>query len=220
MGGRRGEGDDVLTTGWLSLVKGSDLVVGTMADFWSATQATLQGASKPIVTKPKLSEKLLRKPPFRFLHDVISEVIRNTGYAADLFDGTESNSQNIKDKDSKVAYLTKIIDRVNGSLAAAGEGAPRVTARPLKIVAGLEPELTNQFLQALGRAATGAAGSGGESLGGLPLQTEHHPKSIRWCWMVFDGIGLCLMVVDGVRCYWIVMEGVGWHWVVEDGGGW
>ena len=144
-------------------MKGSDLVVGTMADFWSATQATLQGASKPIVTKPKLSEKLLRKPPFRFLHDVISEVIRNTGYAADLFDGTESNSQNIKDKDSKVAYLTKIIDRVNGSLAAAGEGAPRVTARPLKIVAGLEPELTNQFLQALGRAATGAAGSGGDA---------------------------------------------------------
>ena len=126
-----------------------------MADgeaFWVPTQSILQGSDAPLVRKPKLSENLLKKPPFRFLHDVISEVIRNTGFAKDLFDESESNSKNVKDKESKVAYLNKIIDYV------AEATGTRVPVRPLKVVAGLEPELTNEFLQALGRAASSSSG--------------------------------------------------------------
>ena len=77
----------------------------------------------------------------------MSEVIRNTGYARGLFDDRESDSANIKDKETKVAWLDKIIACVSLSLD------EHVPARPLKIVAGLEPERTNEFLQALGRAA-------------------------------------------------------------------
>jgi len=68
------------------------------------------------------------------------------------------------DKDSKVNYLNKIITCVGLAL---GQHVP---ARPLKVVAGLEPENTNEFLQMLARAATEGDGQdavrrvlGGES---------------------------------------------------------
>ena len=86
----------------------------------------------------------------------MSEVQRNTGYALDLFDELEKNSANVKDKEAKVAYLTKIIDCV-----AIDSGERGTIARPLKIVAGLEPERTNAFLQALASCAT--KGDGGDA---------------------------------------------------------
>ena len=98
----------------------------------------------------------MKKPPFRFLHDVVSEVQRNTGYASDLFDAREKSSANVRDKDAKVAYLTKII-----ACVAIDSGARGTIAMPLKIVAGAEPERTNAFLQVLARCA--AKGDGREA---------------------------------------------------------
>lgn len=43
-------------------------------DYWEATQKVLQGENA-IVRRPRLTEALLKKPPFRFLHDIITEVI-------------------------------------------------------------------------------------------------------------------------------------------------
>lgn len=45
-------------------------------EYWEATQKVLQGDTV-IVRRPRLTEALLKKPPFRFLHDIITEVINS-----------------------------------------------------------------------------------------------------------------------------------------------
>jgi len=51
---------------------------GETAGFWTPTQEALQSAHDPLVDKPRLTAKLLSRPPFRFLHDVISAVRTKT----------------------------------------------------------------------------------------------------------------------------------------------
>ncbi|GLD98120.1 hypothetical protein PINS_up006817 [Pythium insidiosum] len=96
-----------------------------------------------IISKPKMAVKLLSKPPFRFLHDIVSEITRVTGFAEGLYSGEELDSNAIKEKQPKIDYLNKIIACVSCHLNV------EIDAKPAKIVAGLEPEDTNKFLQLL-----------------------------------------------------------------------
>ncbi|CAK4370757.1 unnamed protein product [Aphanomyces euteiches] len=100
-----------------------------------------------VIAKPKMSAKLLSKPPFRFLHDIVSEVTRVTGFADGLYTPDELDSNNIKEKQPKIDYLDKIIHCVGCQLNI------EVDAKPAKIVAGLEPDDTNKFLQLMILAA-------------------------------------------------------------------
>ncbi len=71
----------------------------------SVSAATIRATQSSLgkhVKKPPLTEKLLRKPPFRFLHDVISVVVRDTGALAGLFEDWEMVSDNVKDRDAKI----------------------------------------------------------------------------------------------------------------------
>ncbi|XP_050975002.1 TRAF3-interacting protein 1 isoform X3 [Labeo rohita] len=98
-----------------------------------------------VIKKPPLTEKLLSKPPFRYLHDIFSEVIRTTGFMKGLYGEAEMKSDNVKDKDSKIVFLQKAIDVV---MLVSGEP---LAAKPARIVAGHEPEKTNELLQVIAK---------------------------------------------------------------------
>uniref|UniRef100_A0A8C1WDD2 TRAF3-interacting protein 1 n=1 Tax=Cyprinus carpio TaxID=7962 RepID=A0A8C1WDD2_CYPCA len=98
-----------------------------------------------VIKKPPLTEKLLSKPPFRYLHDIFSEVIRSTGFMKGLYGEAEMKSDNVKDKDSKIVFLQKAIDVV---MLVSGEP---LAAKPARIVAGYEPEKTNELLQVIAK---------------------------------------------------------------------
>lgn len=72
------------------------------------TNKTIEILSKHI-NKPPLTAKLLSKPPFRYLHDLVSELINTSGTCKGLYNEFESNSDNVKDKEGKVLYLQKLI---------------------------------------------------------------------------------------------------------------
>ncbi|CAN8014612.1 unnamed protein product [Ixodes persulcatus] len=101
-----------------------------------------------VIKKPPLQEKLLKKPPFRFLHDIIHNVIKTSKFLDGLYTPEELTSENIKDKESKVVFLQKAIDVV---IMVTGT---HLTVRPSKIVSGHEAEKTNEFLQLLAKAAS------------------------------------------------------------------
>lgn len=65
-----------------------------------------------LIEKPKMTEKLLSKPPFRFLHDTISAIISATNFGAGLYTIKESDSTNVTEKQAKIDYLDKIINLV------------------------------------------------------------------------------------------------------------
>merc|ERR1712166_1016048 len=101
-----------------------------------------------IIDKPKLVEKYLKRPPFRFLHDVVSAVHKKTKFGINHFTEFDLNHENIKEKDQKIAFLEKVINYlifVNNE---------PLDVKPSKIVAGLEAEKTNNMLLAMHKCVT------------------------------------------------------------------
>uniref|UniRef100_A0A0K0FDZ4 KH domain-containing protein n=1 Tax=Strongyloides venezuelensis TaxID=75913 RepID=A0A0K0FDZ4_STRVS len=102
--------------------------------------------SKQIISKPILTETLLKRPPFRFLFDIINETINETSYLCDKYTKDFLDIEKLNDKASKVSFLDDLIKIVNddGSLD---------NLKANKIVAGKDAELTNLFLQKFAKAA-------------------------------------------------------------------
>ncbi len=118
-----------------------------MADeepYWKATEAMYS----QLFSKPAMKEKLLTKPPFRYLHDIFTATLGKTGYGEGLFQGDELNSKSFEDKDAKLAWLVKAItlaEMLNGE---------QIDIKPSMVLAGQQPERTNAYLQLQFRAAT------------------------------------------------------------------
>lgn len=115
-----------------------------MSDFWKPTAELFE----QLIDKPKMTEKLLIKPPFRYLHDIFLAVMAATGFGDGVYTDAEMDSKANHEKDAKLSILSKMITLTEMII---GE---KIDVKPSKIVAGLEPDRTNYFLQQLFRAAT------------------------------------------------------------------
>ena len=116
----------------------------TLEDAISETKNVLQ----PLFVKLKLTDKLLSKPPFRFIHDIIVATLKSTSFPNGFFSLEELDSSNYKDsKTAKISFLNKFIHLVN-----VGNGS-ELEVSSAKIVAGLEPLQTNILLASFGKLA-------------------------------------------------------------------
>ena len=95
-----------------------------------------------------MTEKLLTKPPFRYLHDIFTATVGATGFGNGLLTADEIDAKTITEKQAKIDFLVKLIQLTELVI---GE---EMDVKPTKIIAGHEPDKTNLFLQAMFRAAT------------------------------------------------------------------
>lgn len=109
--------------------------------FVEKTQSTLG----KVIQRPTLSEKHLSRPPFRFLHDIVTQLIKKTGFFHGLFPAEMLDSKNVTDKEAKVRFLQAVIACT--TLVYGKE----ITVKASSIVAGKEPENTNKLLQIIGK---------------------------------------------------------------------
>ncbi|CAD8122368.1 unnamed protein product [Paramecium sonneborni] len=120
-----------------------------IGDFWTTTA----NMYNTLFHKPKMSQKLLEKPPFKYIFDIIMETMKQTGYAQGLFSNEELDGNWYDNKDKKMFFLQKIIELTSLVLN------EEIVARPIKIVSGQEPQNTNLLLQAIYRAAMSGTNS-------------------------------------------------------------
>jgi len=113
-----------------------------MGDYWKPTAEMFT----TLIKRPKMEEKNLTRPPFKFILAVYQETVKETGFSQGLFTGDELNGE--FDRNKKIDFLTKLIKVVTSAL---GEDCP---AKANMIIAGKECEATNILLQQLYKCAT------------------------------------------------------------------
>ena len=74
-------------------------------EYWQLT-AEMYGQ---LFQKPKMTQKLLTKPPFRYIHDIFTATCGATGYGEGLFQGPELDAKAITEKEAKIGFLVKMI---------------------------------------------------------------------------------------------------------------
>jgi hypothetical protein len=112
----------------------------------AAAAATTASLLNSIARREVATVDLLLRPPFRFVHDVVMEVVAATGFGAGLWVGIELDAvalRSAEGRDGKLRFVKKLI-----GLVWAGKALPHPPfVRASKILAGLEPGNTNVLLQ-------------------------------------------------------------------------
>lgn len=60
--------------------------------------------------KPQMKDNLLQKPPFRYLHDIITATMEKVpGFAQGLYEEQGMDSKAVTERDAKINFLAKMI---------------------------------------------------------------------------------------------------------------
>ena len=100
-----------------------------------------------VIKKPTPTDKLLQRPPFKFIQDVIVAVIKATKFREDLYSADEVTADLSKNRDGKISFLEKAIAAVEEALG------DKLDIKASKVIAGLEVDKTNIFLTKFVEAA-------------------------------------------------------------------
>lgn len=102
------------------------------------------------ISHPPMKPALLRRPPFRFLHDTICAICREGNVLAGVLTPDELDSKHVREalgKAGKQQFFAKVIAWASQLTNTA------IPAIPEEICAGIQPERTNFFLQQVVAAA-------------------------------------------------------------------
>lgn len=116
-------------------------------DFWTPTITAFAPLGLP---SPELTPKLLKKPPFRFIHDLVRAINGRFDAYTHIIPPPLDSMNTIETKEQKVQYLQLLISYIEGLLKVA------IDVNPKKIISGSEPEKTNIFLQYIAMAVGNA----------------------------------------------------------------
>lgn len=143
------------------------------------------------VKKPPLTDKNLSRPPFRFLHDIVHNVIDTTGFMEGVFTPEEMDAANITSREAKTAFMQKLITAISKFkknnvlfnflneitiLFLEDKSGEDVPVKISKILAGLEAEKTNALLQALAKSVEAHQQEGGAGASGPPPPAAKKPS--------------------------------------------
>jgi TRAF3-interacting protein 1 len=116
-----------------------------MSDYWSET-GKMFGS---LIEKPKMTEKLLKKPPPKYIYDIILNTMKKTGFPKGLFTAEEEDHKYFEaDAHHKLDILQKAIDITKIVMNENFE------IKCTNILKGEQPDKTNYFLQLFYKAAT------------------------------------------------------------------
>lgn len=101
-----------------------------------------------IITYPELSEKLLKRPPFKYILSIYTSVMQKTNFMKNDFEEKELKIDYYETPKLKSVFLKKVINGVSKTLG------KDITVDIKNILKGQECEQTNVFLQDLYYAST------------------------------------------------------------------
>jgi len=126
---------------WIQQCK--TLPIGSVEDEIARTRARLTPYMS--AAGPPLSKRLLQRPPFRYMRDVVLALRESTGFAEGLFDAEEASISKSTRRDVKLSFLKKLLNYC--SLAIDCDLGQLTDAE--HIVSGLKCSETNRLLQCM-----------------------------------------------------------------------